>query len=277
MIWPASRLNQVGGYAPDFFSSISEVQERHFWFRARNRIIAAAIRHHASQLAPGYRVLEVGCGTGNVTRVLERMCSTGLVVGFDLFEVGLQYARQRLSCPLVQGDLRDLPFRPGFSIIGLFDVLEHQPDDIELLKNLHALLAPDGVLVLTVPAHQSLWSYFDEASRHCRRYELDDLERKLRCVGYRVEFLSEYMAALFPLLWLRRRFASLGRARYCEDQSYAHKLALQELRVIPGLNALLTWVLAVEVRFVARGHRLPIGTSLLAVVRRAETPARYRR
>jgi hypothetical protein len=36
-------------------------------------------------------------------------------------------------------------------------------------------LTPDGVLILTVPAHQFLLSYFDEASRHCRRYKLDDL------------------------------------------------------------------------------------------------------
>lgn len=269
---PSRHLDQAGGYAPDFFDRLFEVQERHFWFRARNRVIAAVVGRHTRHLAPGYRVLEVGCGTGNVTRILEKVCGNGSVVGLDLFEAGLRYARRRLSCPLIQGDLSELPFKPGFSVIGLFDVLEHQPDDLGLLQNLFALLAPDGVLVLTVPAHQSLWSYFDEASHHCRRYEFDDLERKLRCVGYRVEFLSEYMTALFPFVWLRRHFACLGRARHSEDQSYAHKLALQELRVIPGLNALLSWMLSVEAVFIAQGHRLPIGTSLLAVARRSKGP-----
>lgn len=179
---PAHRLDLKGGYAAAFFERLFDVEERHFWFRARNRVIASVVRQQTRQLAPGYRVLEVGCGTGNVLRLLAQACIKGSVVGLDLLEAGLRYARRRASCPLVQGDLRNLPFRPGFSVIGLFDVLEHQPDDLGLLRDLRALLALDGVLILTVPAHQFLWSYFDEASRHCRRYELDDLSDRSICL-----------------------------------------------------------------------------------------------
>lgn len=71
-----------------------------------------------SMLAPGYRVLELRCETGNVLRILERVCPSGIVVGMDLFAEGLQQARARISCLLVQGDVRALPFEIQFDLIG---------------------------------------------------------------------------------------------------------------------------------------------------------------
>ena len=118
------------------------------------------------------------------------------------------------------------------------------------------------ILVLTVPAHQELWSYFDEASQHCRRYTLPDLETKLTKSGYRIDYLSEYMMALYPLMWLGRRFAGRNRG------GDAMQLASKELQVVPILNAALNFVLAQELRWLAKRRRLPIGTSLIAVARK---------
>ena len=87
----------------------------------------------------------------------------------------------------------------------MFDVLEHLPNDEAVLHNLHRLLKPDGYLMLTVPANRSLFSYFDEASHHHRRYEYDELECKLIQAGYRIEFMTYYMATIFPMVWLGRR------------------------------------------------------------------------
>src|SRR5262245_37315921 len=79
-------------------------------------------------------------------------------------------ARMRTdNCLLVQGNASQAPFSKTFHLIGMFDVLEHIQDDIGALRDIRSLLDPDGALLLTVPAHASLWSYFDEASRHCRR------------------------------------------------------------------------------------------------------------
>ena len=88
-------------YDPDSFASLFDVEDRHFWFRARNKAIAALTSQVAARMTAGYRVLEAGCGTGNVLRVLERTCPGGMVVGMDLSPAGLQYARQRTSCSLV--------------------------------------------------------------------------------------------------------------------------------------------------------------------------------
>jgi SAM-dependent methyltransferase len=254
-----------GGYDPSFFQQLAGVEDRHFWFRARNRLIYSMSEKLTSGLKPGYRVLEVGCGTGNVLRVLRRACPQGTVVGLELWFDGLRFAQQRSAGPLVQGDVRHCPFGKPFQLIGMFDVLEHIPQELETLTALRDALAPEGRLLLTVPAHQYLWSYFDEAAQHCRRYSSRDIRARLSEAGFEVEFLSPFMTTIFPLVWLVRKM-SFGRpGRSSED---ARTLASKEFRVLPAINGWLTQMLNLEALWVSRGHRLPIGTSLIVVARR---------
>jgi SAM-dependent methyltransferase len=151
----------------------------------------------------------------------------------------------------------------------VFDVLEHMPDDGLVLRTLSDLLAPGGWLLLSVPAHPSLWGPFDEASCHLRRYEPADLERELVRTGYRVEYLTQYMALLFPLMWLRRRVSGWWVRRRGEGAQRGRGAVETELRVIPAVNELLAWLLAQESRLIGRHRSLPFGTSLLAVARKA--------
>jgi SAM-dependent methyltransferase len=262
-------VDRAATYDPSLYPHLAPIEERHFWFRGRNSAIGAIARRICASPRPGRRVLEVGCGTGNVLRQLERACPDALVIGTDLFAAGLVHARARTGCPLVQADIRTPPFSARFDLIGLFDVLEHLPDDVAVLRALRGLLAPDGALVLTVPAHAWLWSYFDVASRHCRRYAVGDLERKLGQAGYRVEYLSQYMCAILPLVWIRRRLAVRAVPAATAGGADTLELATEELRIWPIVNGLLTWLLEREARLVARGRHLPFGTSLIVLARPA--------
>lgn len=257
-------------YDPAFFEKLVAVEDRHFWFRRRNDVIAAVVGRFTAAFAPGFRVVEVGCGTGNTLRVLEQICPTAQVIGVDPFEEGLRHARRRVSCELIQGTVEELPEEPPFHLICLFDVLEHLPEDEWVLAHLFSRLAAGGKLVLTVPAHMSLWSDYDELGHHCRRYGCSELGVKLRAAGFRIEYLSEFMTWLFPLVWLRRRAAAALRRPRSSAPDGGVSLIENEMRIVPVLNGLLYWLLAVEVPLVARGWRLPIGTSIIAV---AERPA----
>jgi SAM-dependent methyltransferase len=254
-----------GGYDPSFFEQLAKVEDRHFWFRARNRLIFGITRKLTSKLEPGYRVLEVGCGAGNVLRVLRQACPDGQVVGMELWFDGLRFAQQRSQGPLVQGDVRNSPFGEPFELIGMFDVLEHIPEDLETLYALRNALAPGGRLLLTVPAHQYLWSYFDEAAHHCRRYSSEEIRARLVEAGFEVEFLSQFMTCIFPVVWLFRKIGTRTQARGSED---AKTLALREFRVIPVINGLLAAMLRLETFWLSRGWRLPIGTSLIVIARK---------
>ena len=251
-----------GGYDPSFYTTIAEVEERHFWFKARARLIEDIAADAVSDLSPGYRVLEVGCGNGNILRHLVRACEGGQVMGLDLYSEGLQFAAERSRRPVVSADIARLPFASQFHLIGAFDVLEHIPDDVGALSAMRDVLSDDGTLLITVPADPSLWSYFDEAAHHCRRYEAHELRAKLEQAGYAVRLLTHFMTATYPLLWLWRR---LGRSTGGTD---VREQSQKELRIVPVVNSLLGALLAIERFAIGRHARLPAGSSLLAVAQK---------
>jgi SAM-dependent methyltransferase len=253
---PLSSLNQpAGGYDPGHFADLVEVEDRHFWFRSRNEVILKLVSQLLRRLPVHARMLEVGCGDGNALRFLERAAAGRLLVGTDFFAEGLAFASQRTTCPLVRADLRSLPFQQPFHLVGMFDVLEHIPDDVGALRQLRDALTPEGILLLTVPAGPALWSSFDEASGHCRRYTAQTLRRAAESAGYQVERLSPFMAGIYAFVWLTRRLVP------------SHSVA-EELKIVPVLNELFYRMLAVEGRWLTSGRALPFGTSLIAVLRK---------
>jgi SAM-dependent methyltransferase len=255
------------GYDPQYFEQVAAVEDRHFWFVGRNRVLTEVLAEVARQLPPNFSALEIGCGTGNTLRVLEHVPSCGRVVGVDLFLEGLRIARTRSRCSLVCARIEQLPFRHRFDLIALFDVIEHIEHDVEALRHLRGSLAPGGRLVITVPAHPRLWSRFDEDSHHCRRYERRDLEQTLTAAGFDVELTREFMTSLYPLTRAGRALAESARAMKEKLGGTVGPALASELRIVPGVNALLTWLLTREARRFARdrGHRT--GTSILAIAR----------
>ena len=255
-----SERAHVDHYDAQFFPAMYAAEDRHFWFRHRNAVIARLLTPLWMQRGrAGARVLEVGCGTGNVLRVLENVCTGAVIVGMEMFIEGLHFAKRRTSAGLVCGRIEHLPFRRDFSLIGLFDVLEHIPDDGAALRALHLQLETGGTLMITVPAHQSLWSRFDEASGHCRRYSSVALQEVLGSSGFHVEYLSPFMLPLFPLVWVSRR---LGDRHASSD-------AVQRELDVPGVvNASLRAVLKLEEPLLNGVRRLPLGTSLCAIARK---------
>jgi len=255
-------------YDPELYNSLARAEDDHFWFRARNTMIKTLILDLVSKLPAGYAVLEVGCGTGNVLRMLEEVCDDGTVIGIDLFGEGFAVARQRTSCALIQADMTRPPFSVMFDVIGLFDVLEHLADDRNALGAIHDMLKESGVLLITVPAHPSLWSYFDELGHHCRRYTEKELANKLTGAGFTVEYMTQFMVSIFPIVWLARRLTARKSAPEKTEKKDEMRLFINELRIRPGLNGLLRFLLEQEAHFISRHKRLPIGTSLIALAKK---------
>jgi SAM-dependent methyltransferase len=243
-----------GGFDPDYFTQLARAEDHHFWFTSRNDLLARILAPIAAALPPHARVLEIGTGTGNTLRVLERAGGGARVVGVDAFVEGLRLARTRSNAALVCGSVDRLPLRGPFHLAAAFDVIEHVADEHGALCATRSVLAPGARLVVTVPAFQHLWSAFDEAAHHCRRYERPQLQAALERAGFRVDRLTFFMAALYPLVRARRWFGGSGE-----------RAIARELRVVPGLNAALRAILGVEARAVAAGAQPPFGTSLLAI------------
>jgi SAM-dependent methyltransferase len=252
-------------FDPSYYGRLHELEGRHFWFRARSRVISTVVSQLTSQLEEGFRVLEVGCGTGGILNVLDDECRRGHVFGMDLFHEGLCFASKRTQATLVQGDIHRRPFDASFDVVGAFDVIEHLADDTRALRSLAGLLKPGGAVIVTVPAEPSFFSYFDRAVGHYRRYTKSSLTALLARSGFAVEYATHYMTSIYPLVWLGRRLAPLRKKS--ETYGDVYELAMAEFRIPPVVNDLLAWILSQEARVIARRRPLPFGTSLLAIAR----------
>lgn len=244
------------GYDPELFEPIAGVEERSFWFRARNRLILSTFRRrfpHARSF------LEIGCGSGVVLSALREALPELRLVGVELYSEGLEIARRRLpGVELVELDARKLPYDDEFDVVGAFDVLEHIDEDEQVLGQMvqAARPGPGGVLVL-VPQHRWLWSRHDEISEHRRRYTREELVAKAERAGLVVEQVTSFVTTLMPALVVSR---FVDRLRGTTDP-------VSNLQ--PGrLNGVFERVLDGERRLIERGVSLPFGGSLLLVGRK---------
>jgi SAM-dependent methyltransferase len=248
-----------GGYDPSRFALLASLEERHFWFRARKTLISRLSARITSALPSGFRVLDFGCGTGSSLSALNAGAARGVVVGMDLFHQGLVVGMHRGHKNLVQADASLLPFGQVFRLIGSFDVIEHIPNDVDVLRDLSRLLTPGGHLLVTVPAHPGLWSKLDDLSHHCRRYTEKELRTKLIESGFEIVRVSPYMATILPIVWFHRKF--WHNAEQCFEA---------EMQIVPIVNEILSGLLRLESEFVARGGRMPFGVSLVAIAKKGE-------
>jgi len=114
----------VPSYDPAHFEVLFAAGERHFWFRHRNALLARVVRDEVRRLARPCRLLEMGCGAGNVLVGLERLTTGVGLLGLDLHQEGLACARRHVRrSALVRGDVGRAPFGPGtrFDLVGAFD------------------------------------------------------------------------------------------------------------------------------------------------------------
>jgi hypothetical protein len=144
-------------------------------------------------------------------------------------------------------------------------VIEHITDDVHLLKTVSDILRPEGKLLLTVPAHMSLWSYFDEAYFHRRRYSVDELRTKLEITGYQIDYISEYMCITFPFIWLARRLATLFNNINKNRKNQKYDLAINELKIVPVINEVISWLFLFERLFINKRINIPVGSSIIAL------------
>ena len=154
----------------------------------------------------GERVLEVGCGIGNMTGYYV---DRPLLVCVDLLAESLALVRRKLpgrpNLHTMQGDICAdstvaalAPY--GFDTVVMLNVLEHIDDDARALACIHRLLVPGGRLLLLVPAERYLYGTLDRALGHYRRYEPAGLRALLAGSGYTVESLR-YMNLAGILGW----------------------------------------------------------------------------
>lgn len=239
---------------PDEYTRMFEMEDRYWWFVGRRRIALGLFDRYRKT---GDQFLDVGCGTGVVLKELE---ARGQPVGLDMSSIALDFCSRRGLKRLVRGDATAMPLHRewGSAIIAL-DVFEHIKDDRAAFTEAFQTLAPGGILVLSVPAFQSLWGPHDVALMHFRRYTRKELRQRLVAAGFQVERLSYSVFFLFPIVVIVRFFEKRKKGP-----------AKASLAPLPKwINGFLIGIQTLEAAIISR-FSLPWGSSLIAVARRPE-------
>jgi SAM-dependent methyltransferase len=247
---------------PAEFANIAGSEKDFWWYRGM-RAILFRVLDRCLKGRPPRRVLEAGCGTGYLSRVMETQRGWP-VTALDLSAEGLKYARHSGVSRPVQGDLRSLPFPDGcFDLALSIDVLAHLPrgQEGQAAQELARVLAPGGLLAVRTAAFDFLRSRHSQFAYERQRFTRRRLVETFRATGLHVVRCSYANSLLLP--------AAAFKFRVWEP--LLRRPPASGVEPVAGwLDQLLYCALAAEAAWLGRGHNLPAGQSLILI---AERPA----
>lgn len=169
----------------------------HWWYTARRDILADFLAREGN-VPKDARILEIGCGTGHN---LPMLAAFGTMDAIEIDPAAREIASERLGKPVSASPLPALPGieRGAYDLIAVLDVIEHIEDDVAALKAMASCLKPGGKILITVPAHEWMWSAHDSVNHHHRRYSKASLRKAIAAAGLRASKLGYFNSLLFPL------------------------------------------------------------------------------
>lgn len=234
------------------YEKMASVQDEHWWFEGRRAVIKTILdKIHFSQEA---RILEIGAGTGSNLSLLSNY---GEVVACEYDAESREVCKKSgwnvHPCELPH----DLPGNIGkFDIICLFDVLEHVKEDNESIQSLKELLRPNGKIIIACPAYQWLYSDYDVALGHFKRYSESDLIDLASKNNLTIERSGYFNTFLFPLSLAGKLVESCGI-----------KARSRGLKVPPKtINLSLKSIFKLESNFI-KNRLFPFGTTVIIQAR----------
>jgi SAM-dependent methyltransferase len=252
---------------PGILGTIDRIEADHWWYRGLRDAVARTLRHPALALPRRPRVLDAGCGAGGALALFERLLAPSYLGGFDASDEAVRLARAKVpAADVYPGDIREPELRVDrLDLVVSFDVLciPGVAASRRGLERLVGRLAPGGLLILNLPAFEWLRSEHDVAVHASERYTARQVGSLLGGLGLAVERLSYRLFFLFPAVVASRLPGKLRRGLPVEQT----RSALDRASGVRFNRAMLA-TLEAENAAIARGARLPWGSSVYAVGRK---------
>lgn len=236
------------------FSDLYREEEDYWWSKARRRLVSRFLWKYHIPLNP--RIIDVGCGGGGLLGSLK---GHGNIFGLEHSAFGAAFAAGKNGGRIVRGDAENLPLKDGcFDVLTSLDVIEHL-DDVNALRDFYRVLSSGGIIILTVPALNSLWSPRDLLLGHKRRYTVKKMRQLLEKTGFKVMKCSYTNSFYFPGLLI------YGLLKRLFKQKAPPRTAITSLPSC--ISILFDWILKVEENILMYTN-LPIGTSIICIARK---------
>lgn len=238
------------------YANMDQMEQAHWYYAGKRELVRGWLQRVGPPRAPDL-LLDCGAGTGRFAKEMEAHCR---VMVLDDHEEALRLLRTRFRPEQIlslAGDQVPLP-AASLDYVTALDVLEHTPDDRAVVAGFQRLLKPGGVALVTVPASMALWSDWDEALHHYRRYSRPQLRALFPAEQWEVLHVNYTNVVVYPAVWAVRKWRRIFPAA-------AGRVRSEDRQPSPGLNALLRWLF---VRPAFWRVPFPFGVSLLLVARR---------
>jgi 2-polyprenyl-3-methyl-5-hydroxy-6-metoxy-1,4-benzoquinol methylase len=232
----------------------------HFWFAWREAVFFREMDCAGIPKNANLSGMDIGCGQGEMRREIEKY-TNWIMDGVDINLESLYRNKNCIGKTMFYNILdRKNVMKSHYDILILFDVLEHIDDPKAFLDAACFHIKSGGYLIINVPACPSLFSQYDAAAGHLRRYSKPGLRAALQTMGLEVITETYWGFSLVPLLFLRKCFFKCRNLRRDEIL----KIGFEP----PGslTNGILKLVGCVERRFIQQPF---IGSSLIVVARKA--------
>ena len=236
------------------YPDLYELEDKHWWHIAKRKTCLQLIGKYLKVKNP--KILDVGCGTG---KNVEEFSKLGKAFGLDSSPEAIKFCKEKRNLANISlGEAEKTGFDDAeFDLVSMLDVLEHT-DDARTIKEARRILKDDGFLLITVPAYQWMWSKWDVALHHKRRYTKVQIIEVLKKNGFEVLAASYlYSFLLLPVFVVRKIKNVLGGKTYSSD----FKIGL------PLVDKILGFVANFE-RVVALTIGIPFGLSIIVLARK---------
>ncbi len=237
------------------YQDLYEKEKKHFWHISKRQIALMLLQKYLPK-RKNLKILDIGCGTGENINALN---SLGETFGIDNSVEAVSFCKKNGLKNVSIGLAEKTKFKSeSFDVVTLFDLLEHV-DDKKAVVEFKRILKREGFVLITVPAHNRLWSRWDEVLHHKRRYKERDLKKLLVGEGFTI-IKSSYMYSylLLPMLIIRFVKNIFYKDHYPSDFEISSSL----------VNTIGVRLSKIE-RFFINSLRVPIGTSIICLAKKS--------
>lgn len=240
----------------------NSIEETHWWWVGRRQLLKQLLE----KIHPK-KVLDIGCGTGETLTFIRFLYPKAELYGIDTSDVAIKFAKKRGHHNIVKASALKLPYPANtFDAVLFLDVLEHIKSDEAALTESKRVLKPGGLVIITAPALQFIWSKHDTMQDHVRRYTRSRIRYLSKSVGLNIKFLSYFNFFLSPPIIIIRLLSNLnpfsGLSEYDNGMNF-------EIAKKSFLNNLLANLFSLEIKLL-KYFNYPIGISVGAALEKSK-------